>query len=193
VDVTSKPYKPLLLCDKILKEQERRKTVKKCFLLFPSFFIVILAAQVSAVMVSQEGLGEQSVLVIMAKFPDVEPGFSIEKMREKYFHKLNRYLRSVSYEKAWIGGKMTHWYTLPRKVKYYRISEHNLSVEKDRINRLIQDAINLADKHEDFSKYSMVFISLGAKRKDYGMMGLCGYPGMLGWQSQLPLRTKEMG
>jgi hypothetical protein len=50
--------------------------------------------------------------------------------------------------------------------------------------------VNLADEDEDFSHYSMVFISLGAKRKDYGMMGLCGYPGMLGWQNELPIKTK---
>jgi hypothetical protein len=64
-------------------------------------------------------------------------------------------------------------------------------VGKDRVLRLIQDAINLVDTEEDFSKYSMLFISLGAKRRDYGMMGLCGYPGMLGWQSQMPIETRK--
>jgi M6 family metalloprotease-like protein len=58
---------------------------------------------------------------------------------------------------------------------------------------LIEDAINLADRGEDFSRYSMIFISLGAKRQEYGMMGLCGYPGMLGWKSQLPMKTKKGG
>jgi hypothetical protein len=57
-------------------------------------------------------------------------------------------------------------------------------VDKERVTQLIEDAVNLADGDEDFSNYSMIFISLGAKRQEYGMMGLCGYPGMLGWQSQ---------
>lgn len=92
----------------------------------------------------------------------------------------------MSYEKAWIEGNRTNWYTLPHDVAHYRLSQNNLEVEKKRVSRLIQDAVNLADEDEDFSRYSMIFISLGAKREDYGMMGLCGYPGMLGWQDQLP-------
>ena len=76
---------------------------------------------------------------------------------------------------------------------HYRISQRNLTVDKEKVTKLIEDAINLADEDEDFSRYSMIFISLGAKRKEYGMMGLCGYPGMLGWQSQLPMETKRKG
>ncbi len=155
--------------------------------------ILMAAAPLCAFVVIEQGLGEQKVLVIMAKFPDVQPSFSIEKMRNKYFDKLNRYLRAVSYQKAWVTGKMTHWYTLPHRVAHYRISQRNLAVDKGKITKLIEDAINLADEDEDFSQYSMIFISLGAKRKEYGMMGLCGYPGMLGWQSQLPMKTKRKG
>jgi len=127
----------------------------------------------------------------MTRFPDVAPGVSIEQLRGKYFDKLDRYLRAVSYGKASVTGKTTDWHTLPRPVSYYRISPHNLSVQRERVLALIQDAADLADNAEDFSRYSMVFISLGAKRADYGMAGLCGYPGMLGWQSELPLATRR--
>lgn len=143
-----------------------------------------------ASVISERGVGEQNVLVIVVKFPDVNPSFSIDKMRDKYFVKLDRYLKAISYNKTWIKGKMTDWYILPHNVAYYRLSKHNLEVEKERVNKLIQHAVNLADKDEDFSRYSMIFISLGARQKDYGMMGLCGYPGMLGWQGQFPIRTK---
>lgn len=155
--------------------------------------IFIAVAPLRASTVSEQGVGEQRVLVIMAKFPDVQPSFSKEKMRNKYFDKLNRYLRAISYQKAWVTGKTTHWYTLPHRVARYRVSQRNLAVDKGKVTKLIEDAINLADADEDFSQYSMVFISLGAKRKEYGMMGLCGYPGMLGWQSQLPMETKKKG
>lgn len=155
--------------------------------------LFLMVATTPASMISQKGMGEQKVLVIMARFPDVTPSFSIEKMSDKYFNKLDRYLRYVSYGKAWIKGEATGWYTLPHPVAHYRISQHNLSVEKEKVTQLIQDAINLADKDEDISQYSMIFIYLGAKRSDYGMMGLCGYPGMLGWQSQLPIKTKIRG
>lgn len=169
--------------------------MKRVLLLLPWVFtlILVVVAPVLASMVSQKAIGEQKVLVIMAKFPDVAPSFSIERMRDKYFGKLDRYLRAVSYGKAWIRGKMTDWYTLPERVGSYRISQHNLAVEKEKVMRLIQDAIDLVDKNENFSNYSMIFISLGAKRSDYGMMGLCGYPGMLGWQRQLPIKTKDRG
>ncbi|MBI4721006.1 MAG: hypothetical protein HY770_07275 [Chitinivibrionia bacterium] len=104
--------------------------------------------------------GRQNVLVIMVKFPDVRPSFSREQLREKYFVKLDQYLKAVS---------------------------------KKNVYALIQDAVDLADEDEDFSRYSMIFISLGARQTDYGMMGLCGYPGMLGWQDQLPIKTKTKG
>jgi len=143
--------------------------------------------------ISQKATGDQKVLVIMAKFPDVDPSFSIERQKQKYFDKLNRYLQSVSYGQAWITGKVTNWYTLPREVKSYSLSKHNLEVDHSRVIRLIQDSLDLVDEDEDFSDYSMIFISLGAKRQDYGMMGLCGYPGMLGWQIKLPIKTKKRG
>jgi len=169
--------------------------MKKYSLQFPILLILILwfAGPAFAWIVSEKATGRQNILVIMAKFPDVNPSLSIERLREKYFGKLNRYLKAVSHGKTWIEGKMTDWYTLPHEVGHYRLSSHNLAVDKQRVHRLIQDAINLADQDEDFAQYSMLFVSLGAKRQDYGMMGLCGYPGMLGWQSQIPVRTTAKG
>ena len=169
--------------------------MKRHSLLFSSVFVMIFTAvaPLYASMVSEQGVGEQRVLVIMAKFPDVKPSFSKGEMQNKYFDKLDRYLKAVSYQKARVTGKMTHWYTLPHRVAHYRISQRNLAVDKEKVTQLIEDAVNLADGDHDFSQYSMIFISLGAKRKEYGMMGLCGYPGMLGWQNQLPMKTKRKG
>jgi len=169
--------------------------MRRYSLVVPSVSVMIFMAAVPlcAFVVSEQGVGEQRVLVIMAKFPDVQPSFPMKKMQNKYFDKLDRYLKAVSYQKAWVTGKTTHWYTLPHGVARYRISQRNLAVDKEKVTKLIEDAINLADEDEDFSQYSMIFISLGAKRKEYGMMGLCGYPGMLGWQSQVPVKTKRKG
>lgn len=155
--------------------------------------VVCTNVTLAASVVSTKALGEQRVLVIMCKFPDVSPSVPMQKMREKYLAKLDAYLKAASYGKTWLSGKMTDWHTLPRPVGDYRISPHNLSVDKDRVLRLIQDAVDLVDGDEDLSGYSMVFVSLGARRTDYGMMGLCGYPGMLGWQQRLPIRTREKG
>jgi hypothetical protein len=139
----------------------------------------------------KRSLGEQKVLVVMARFPDVAPSVSVEALKAKYFTRLDRYVRSISNGKTWVTGKATAWYTLPQPVARYSISAHNLEVDKGRVTQLICDALNLADADEDLSSYSMVFLSLGARRKDYGMAGLCGYPGMLGWQAELPLKTEK--
>ena len=167
--------------------------MRRCCFFLLSLFIInsFLVPPLLASMVSQTATGEQRVLVILTKFPDVSPSFSMEMMRKKYCEKLDRYLRAVSYGKAWMTGTLTDWYTLPHGVGHYRISQRNLEVGKDKVMRLIQDTVNAVDTDEDFSRYSMIFISLGAKREDYGMMGLCGYPGMLGWQSQLPVETRK--
>jgi len=135
--------------------------------------------------------GEQRVLVLMLKFPRIEPSFSIDQMRVKYFERLGMYLTAVSGGRASISGKLSGWHTMPRPVDRYQISQHNLEVDRGRVAQLIQDAIDLADKTEDFSRYSMIFLSLGVDREDYGMMGLCGYPGMLGWRNEIPIVTKR--
>jgi hypothetical protein len=61
--------------------------MKSYSLVLPSVFVIILmtAAQLWAFAVSGQGLGEQRVLVIMAKFPDVLPSFSIQNMQGTYF------------------------------------------------------------------------------------------------------------
>lgn len=100
-------------------------------------FIFLMTAPLFTSIVSDKGLGKQKVLVIMVKFPDVQPSFSREKMREKYFGKLDRYLQVISYKKTLIEGKMTDWYLLPHNVGHYHLSQHNLEVEKNRVTKLI--------------------------------------------------------
>jgi len=80
---------------------------------------------------------------------------------------------------------------MPEPVSRYRISPRNLEVDKSRVKRLIDDTINAADKDVDFSKYDFCVIFMSARLEDYGMIGLCGYPGMLGWSSPEILRTKR--
>jgi M6 family metalloprotease-like protein len=174
-----------------MRGSDMRRDIKALTLALAAGALVVATAGASPV--SRTAVGEQRILVIMARFPDVDPSFSRAQMREKYFVKLDRYLRAISHGKAWIAGEMTDWYTLPNRADHYRLSRHNLQVERERVMGLIQDAVDRADEDEDFIRYSMIFVSLGAKQTDYGMMGLCGYPGMLGWQSDLPVRTRKRG
>ena len=98
----------------------------------------------------------------------------------------------MSYNKVSLAVDVTkRWYTMPKSISQYRISSRNLEVDRSRVRRLIDDALNAADEEVDFSKYSFAAIFMGAKVTDYGMVGLCGYPGMLGWKTKDLLKTKS--
>jgi hypothetical protein len=129
-------------------------------------------------------------LVILVEFPDIAPPVNETFVRER-FEKLNFYIREMSYGKVCMEVDITGWHRLPDPVKAYAISPANLKVDKSRVERLIQHAIDAADGKNDFSRYSFVVVFLGAPFKEYGMVGLCGYPGMLGWKQEIVFRTKK--
>jgi len=79
---------------------------------------------------------------------------------------------------------------MPHSISKYRISSRNLEVDTASVRRLIDDALDAADAEVDFAKYDFTVILMRAKLTDYGMIGLCGYPGMLGWRSQDVLMTR---
>jgi M6 family metalloprotease-like protein len=129
-------------------------------------------------------------LIILTEFPDIRHTIKREYAQRRFFRELNEYVREMSYGKVCIKGDVTEkWITLSDPVEKYRISSRNLEVDKDRVRKLIDDALRAVDKDVDFSKYSFVAIFLGAKLQEYGMIGLCGYPGMLGWSSDDVIRT----
>jgi hypothetical protein len=129
-------------------------------------------------------------LVILVEFPDIVPPVAEAFVRDR-FKKLDFYVREMSYGKVCAEVDFTGWQRLPDSVKRYAISPANLKVDKSRVVKLIQDAIDAADEKNDFSHYSFVVLFLGAPFREYGMVGLCGYPGMLGWKQETVFRTKR--
>jgi hypothetical protein len=129
-------------------------------------------------------------LVILVEFPDIAPPVNETFVRER-FEKLYHYVREMSYGKVCVEVDITGWHRLPDPVKQYAISPANLKVDKSRVERLIQHAIDAADGKNDFSRYSFVVLFLGSPFKEYGMVGLCGYPGMLGWKQEIVFKTKK--
>jgi M6 family metalloprotease-like protein len=129
-------------------------------------------------------------LVILAGFPDIAAPVDQEFVRDR-FRKLDFYVQEMSYGKVGVDFDITEWYRLPNSIKKYTISPANLKVDKTRVVKLIQDAIDAADEENDFSRYSFVVLFLGAQFKEYGMIGLCGYPGMLGWSQDIVFRTRS--
>jgi immune inhibitor A len=134
----------------------------------------------------------QRGLIILVEFPDVPHTIDMRYAQKRFFKELNEYVQEMSYGKVCIRGDVTDkWYRVPHPVAEYRISSRNLEVDKSRLSKLILDALAEVDKDVNLSKYSFVAIFMGARVKDYGMIGLCGYPGMLGWGTQEILKTKS--
>ena len=129
-------------------------------------------------------------LVILVEFPDIVPPVDETFVRER-FKKLDLYVQEMSYGKVCTEVDITGCYRLPDSIRRYSISPANLEVDKSRVERLIQHAIDGADEKNDFSRYSFVVVFLAAQFKEYGMVGLCGYPGMLGWKQEIVFRTKR--
>ena len=129
-------------------------------------------------------------LVILTEFPDVQHPVRREYARKRFFSELDGYVREMSDGKVCIKGDVTErWVTLPDPVGKYRISSRNLEVDKGRVRKLIDDAIKGIGEDYDLARYSFIVVFLGARMKEYGMMGLCGFPGMLGWSSSDAIRT----
>ena len=95
----------------------------------------------------------------------------------------------MSYGKVRTEVDITDWNRLPAPVGKYAISPANLKVNKAKVVRLIQDSIDAAEGENDFSRYSFIVLYLGAYIRDYGMVGLCGYPGMLGWAQETVFKS----
>ena len=131
-------------------------------------------------------------LVILVQFPDVKHSISRQLVQRRFSWQLDNYVREMSYNKVSLDVEVTErWHTLPDPVSRYRISPRNLEVDRSRVRKLIDDALAAVDSEVDFSKYSFTAIFMGAGIEDYGMVGLCGYPGMLGWSADGGLRTRR--
>ncbi len=129
-------------------------------------------------------------LVILVEFPHIIPPVEETFVRHQ-FKKLDAYVQEMSYGKVCMEVDITGWLRLPDSISRYAISPANFKVDRSRVVKLIQDALDAADEKNDFSRYSFVVLFLGASFKEYGMVGLCGYPGMLGWKQEVVFRTKS--
>jgi M6 family metalloprotease-like protein len=131
-------------------------------------------------------------LIILVEFPDVNHKVDRNFVVTRFSQHLNKYIREMSYGKVSLNIEVIQrWYKLPKSVNHYKISSRNLEVDRDRVKGLIDDSLDAADNAYDLSKYSFIAVFLGANASEYGMVGLCGYPGMLGWGTEGILKTKK--
>ena len=159
-----------------------------------TLIIVIVTSLFIFVMTEPMAFGEivEKGIVILVEFPDVSHDVNRDFVQKRFSQLLNDYVKEMSYNKVSLKIDVTKkWHTLPDSVSKYRISPRNLEVDKSRVRKIIDDALNAVDKDVDFSEYSFTAIVMGAKVTEYGMIGLCGYPGMLGWGTEDVLKTKS--
>jgi len=135
--------------------------------------------------------GEKKYIVIQADFPDTKRLFSETILSKRILDFLSAYFSQASYNQLKLNGSMTKRYTLPHSVSYYKISPRNLEVDRTKVLSLVNDAVNAADDDVTFNEYNYVIIALGATNVEYGMVGYCAVPGMLGFKSDSPIITKS--
>jgi len=131
---------------------------------------------------SQQAQGEIRLLVVPVRFPDVKPNLSLDQIKNNAVTRLNDYVRDQSYGKAWINAHMTGWVLMPDPISEYRVSSSNFKVDRNRVRKLIGDAMTGLEKEVDFSAYQHMLIVPGVHTvfdKGYGMVCYCANPGML--------------
>lgn len=159
-----------------------------------SFLVCIVMVLLNFSMMQTIAFGEtvEKGIIILVEFPDVQHNVNRDFVQKRFSRHLNDYVKEMSYNKVSLKIDVTKkWYTLPYSVSQYSISSRNLEVDKSRVKKIIDDALNAVDRDVDFSQYSFTAIVMGAKVTEYGMIGLCGYPGMLGWGTEDVLKTKS--
>jgi M6 family metalloprotease-like protein len=126
-------------------------------------------------------IGAQRLLVVAVRFPGSEPTLSLAQIKDK-ISRVDRYLRTVSYGKAWLEPKLGGWYDMPAPVGEYQVSPHNFKVDRSRVRRLVSESLTAARRDVDLSIYPLVWIVVGVftgPGKGYGMIGYAANPGML--------------
>ena len=131
---------------------------------------------------SKRALGEQQLLIVAVRFPDVKPKITLQNIRRKAITGLNNYLKEQSYGLTWIKPDFKGWVMLPDSIEKYKVSPNNFKVDRRRVRKLIEDTMTAIENDVDFSQYQNILIIPGAftmPGKGYGMMCYCANPGML--------------
>jgi hypothetical protein len=181
--------------------------IRNHFLLIAILFLSISGFQGSPVGGSQEedilgpqskrATGEQHVLVLAVRFPDVEPRFPLKRIQKKAVEGLNKYVKEQSYGLTWVNADFRGWVRLPDPIGEYKVSPYNFKVDRTRVKKLIEDSMTAVENEVEFSKYQHIIVIPGAYTtpgKGYGMICYCANPGMLSGVRRnvgyVPLKSK---
>lgn len=125
--------------------------------------------------------GPIKLLVIAVRFPDVKPTMDIQKLEQKVY-KVRHYVEESSYGKASLQTRLVGWYDMPAPLRDYKVSPYNYYVDRDRVRRLVADAVTAARRDVELSSFDYFWIVVGARTmpgEGYGMIAYAANPGML--------------
>jgi len=131
---------------------------------------------------STHAKGEQRILMVAMRFPDVKPKLSLDHIKKRAVTRLNDYVKTQSYGQTWIKSHFMGWVSLPDPITRYSVSPNNFKVDRRRVRKLIEDTMTAIERNVDFSQYDHMLIIPGAftlPGKGYGMVCYCANPGML--------------
>ncbi len=126
--------------------------------------------------------GEQKCIVVLTNFPDVKRQYPEKMLSDRITNFLGPYFQAASYDKLRLKVDVSKPIILPNPVSYYKIAPRNVEVDRSKIVAIVTDAANAADSDVNFNDYNYVILALGATQVEYGMVGLCPIPGMLGFE-----------
>jgi hypothetical protein len=163
-----------------------KKVILEFLSLFIGFLIIpsAMGARIDPILgpQSEQARGEQHVLMVAVRFPDVSPTSSLEQIQRRAVQGLNSYIQNQSYGLTWVKADFRGWVPLSDSISKYKISQYNYQVDERRIKKIIEDTMTAIEKETDFSKYQHMLIIPGVFTKPgvgYGMGSLCANPGML--------------
>ena len=131
---------------------------------------------------SQRAAGEQRLLIVAVRFPDVKPNIQLQDIRKKAITGLKSYVQEQSYGRTSLQTDFRGWVMLPDPLDRYRVSPNNFEVDRRRVRKLVEDTMTALENAVDFSRYDNILIMPGVHTlpgKGYGMMCYCANPGML--------------
>ena len=132
----------------------------------------------------EHALGVQRILVLAVSFPKISPGKGLSQIRKDVLENTAEYYAQVSYGKTTLIGEVKGWYQLPRPLDDYKVPPENANLfrQRDRVQRLVEDALNAAEKDVVFNQYNHIIIVPGVNSNPgvgYGAPCLAANPGVL--------------
>jgi len=108
--------------------------------------------------------GSQSIVVILVEFKNLDHKKTRDEVAKAILEDLNRYIKEVSYDAAWVVGEVTDWVKLPYDTSSYgRDFGPFIDVE---VRRLVCDSIHAVNGLVNFNLYKHIMVIHAGKGQE---------------------------